>query len=142
MAKINDKDYQRLIEKALSAREKAYCPYSKFAVGAALLTIEGKVYTGCNVENSAGTSNCAERTAFFKAVSEGDKKFAAIANAGAPFNSENIEDFCYPCGICRQVMSEFCSGDFIIISAKSITEYEVHTLSQMLPYSFELKGEK
>lgn len=139
MSELNKNQYKMLIEKALQAREKSYCPYSGFAVGAALLTADYEVYMGCNVENSAGTSNCAERTAIFKAVSEGKKDFIAIAIIGGSFDKKNITQYCYPCGVCRQVMSEFCSGNFQIICAKSVSDYEVHELSEMLPYSFELK---
>ncbi len=100
--------YDRLMEMAIEARKMSYCPYSGYAVGAALLCEDGSVYTGCNIENAAYTpTNCAERTAFFKAVSEGKRDFKAIAVAGG--SSELTE--CYPCGVCRQVMAEFCAPD-------------------------------
>ena len=122
----------KLMEEAIKAKEFSYSPYSHFRVGAALLTEDDEIYTGCNIENAAyGPSNCAERTAFFKAISEGKKKFKAIAITGDT-------DFCYPCGVCRQVMSEFCTKDFkIYIGNKD--EYKEYTLSQLLPYSFDME---
>lgn len=112
----------------------AYAPYSNFLVGAALLTASGKVYTGCNVENAAFTpTNCAERTAFFKAVSEGEREFVAIAVVGGKRGSE--PSFCSPCGVCRQVMAEFCKGDFRVILGNS-DGVEVHTLAELLPLTF------
>ena len=117
-------------------------PYSHFHVGAALLTRQGKIYTGCNIENAAfGPSNCAERTAFFKAVSEGEHNFNAIAIVGGPEDENGkpvIKDFCPPCGVCRQVMAEFCKKDFEIILAKSPEEYKAFTLGELLPESFSL----
>ncbi len=133
---------EELIRIAIEMTKMSYVPYSHFHVGAALLTTNGKVYTGCNIENAAyGPSNCAERTAIFKAVSEGDKDFAAIAVVGGPEDSEGnptIEDFCPPCGVCRQVMAEFCNKDFKIILAKSPSDYKVFTLGELLPESFSL----
>lgn len=126
-----------LIESALKAREYAYVPYSDFAVGAALLSASGRIYTGCNVENAAfGPSNCAERTAFFKAVSEGEHKFTAIAIVGGN-KQDKPQKIIYPCGVCRQVMTEFCGPQFQIICAKDETEYEIHTLKDMMPNSFD-----
>jgi len=128
-----------LIEKALEAREKAYAPYSHYKVGAALATSSGKIYTGCNIENASyGATNCAERTAVFKAVSEGDKIIAAIAIVGGNESEKAvITDYAYPCGICRQVIREFSDPEAVrIIVAKSTKEYEVYTLSQLLPESF------
>ena len=129
-----------LIEKAIDMRNYSYAPYSKFRVGAALLAKDGKIFGGCNIENAAyGPSNCAERTAFFKAVSEGVREFTAIAIAGGP--EEGIVDFCAPCGVCRQVMAEFCEADsFLVILAKSVEEYEVYTLSELFPKSFSPKN--
>lgn len=123
-----------LIRIAREAREYAYSPYSGFRVGAALLCADGTVYTGCNIENRAyGPTNCAERTAFFKAVSEGKKEFAAIAIVGG--GEEPV--WCYPCGVCRQVMAEFCEPDsFQIICARSEREYKVYTLEELLPEMF------
>lgn len=131
-------DYGDLIRYAFSAREKAYTPYSGFMVGAALLTAKGKVYTGCNIENAAYTpTNCAERTAFFKAVAEGERDFVAIAVAGGPRGTK-ADDFqyCFPCGVCRQVMAEFCGDDFVIAVAKNPGEYKLYTLNELLPESF------
>ncbi len=129
-------DNRELIRLALEAREKAYVPYSKYMVGAALLAKNGKVYQGCNIENAAYTpTNCAERTAFFKAVSDGEREFVAIAIVGgyqgAPVN------YAYPCGVCRQVMMEFCNPkEFRVITAVSEDEYMDKTLAEMLPHGF------
>ena len=125
-----------LVLAALKAREAAYAPYSGYAVGAALLTNAGKIYTGCNVENASfGATNCAERTAFFKAVSEGERTFVAIAIAGGKAG-EAVSDYAYPCGICRQVMQEFCEADFQILVVTVNGEFKEHTLAEMLPYGF------
>ncbi|MBQ2530422.1 MAG: cytidine deaminase [Treponema sp.] len=133
-------DEKILIEKALSMLEYSYAPYSNFKVGAALLTEDGKIYTGCNIENVAfGPSNCAERTAIFKAVSEGERKFSAIAIVGGP--NGKTESFCAPCGVCRQVMAEFCKRDFKIIMAKNVDEYKIMTLEELLPESFNPQDE-
>ena len=121
-----------LLQKAGEAARKAYCKYSRFSVGAALLTEDGKVYTGCNIENgSYSLTVCAERTAIFKAVSEGDTRFAAIAIVGGADN--DLTRPCYPCGACLQVMSEFCSGEFEIILTDG-----THTLDELMPKRFEL----
>ena len=130
-------DRSELVKLALEARQKAYTPYSHFKVGAALLTKEGKVYQGCNIENAAYTpSNCAERTAFFKAVSEGDYNCAAIAIVGGAEDAESLE-LCAPCGVCRQVMMEFCDyNEFEIILGKSPEEYKVMSLEDLLPMGF------
>lgn len=130
-------DYARLIELALNARKQAYTPYSGFQVGAALLTKSGKIYTGCNIENAAYTpTNCAERTAFFKAVSEGEREFEAIAIVGGAKEAEYL-DFCPPCGVCRQVMMEFCKpSEFQIILGRSKEEYKIYTLEELLPLGF------
>lgn len=126
---------ETLINKALDMRNYSYTPYSNFNVGAALLCKDGKVFGGCNIENAAyGPSVCAERTAIFKAVSEGKKDFSAIAIAGGP--KDGVKDFCPPCGVCRQVMVEFCRPDFRIILAKSDKEYKVFTLAELMPESF------
>ncbi|NLW40246.1 MAG: cytidine deaminase [Tissierellia bacterium] len=122
-------DKKLLIEKALEAREKAYVPYSKFRVGACLLTEDGKIYTGCNIEiSSYSPTLCAERTAIFKAVSEGDRKIKAIAVVGD-------SDFTYPCGVCRQVIREF-GKDATIIVANSVDDYREYKLEELLPHSF------
>jgi len=126
-----------LIKIASEIRSKAYCPYAGFAVGAALLCSDGSVYTGCNIENSAFSPTvCAERTAFFKAVSDGKTDFVKIAVVGG--NAEkDPENYCPPCGVCRQVMKEFCSADFEIIIAKNPDEYKLKKLSELLPESFD-----
>ena len=131
---------RELVKLAIDAREYSYSPYSNFKVGAALLTKSGKVYTGCNVENAAQTpSNCAERTAFFKAVSEGEVEFSRIAVVGAAKDSEL--DYCAPCGVCRQVMMEFCDIDtFEVILAKSDQKFEVYKLKEILPMGFGPKN--
>lgn len=128
-------NYKQLVREAYEAQKFAYAPYSNWVVGAALLTKEGKIYRGCNVENSTfSPSNCAERTAIFKAVSEGDRNFAAIAIVGNDKNTEiGKGDFCPPCGVCRQVMTEFCDGNFEIILAKGYDDFEVYTLSDVMP---------
>lgn len=129
-----------LISKAMEARKGAYAPYSKYLVGAALLTDNMTVYTGCNIENASyGATNCAERTAIFKAVSEGERNFNAIAIVGAPADSEMdtvFSEYAFPCGMCRQVIQEFCKPDFTIIVAKSLEDYKVFTLKELLPYGF------
>lgn len=134
--RIDDLTCRTLIRKAMEMQQKAYTPYSNFKVGAALLAKNGTVYGGCNIENAAYTpTNCAERTAFFKAVSEGEREFAAIAIVGGP-NGE-IKDFCAPCGVCRQVMMEFCSPKkFFIILARSEADYWVYTLEELMPMGF------
>ena len=116
--------------------ENAYTPYSNFKVGAALHTPEGKIYKGCNIENASYTpTNCAERTAFFKAVSEGEREFDAICIVGGK-NGVLIE-YAAPCGVCRQVMMEFCQPDqFQIILALDTEHYEIHSLEELLPVGF------
>lgn len=130
---MNNKELIRL---ALEAREMAYVPYSKYKVGAALLAKNGTVYKGCNIENAAYTpTNCAERTAFFKAVSEGVHEFEAIAVVGGYDGAPT--EYAYPCGVCRQVMMEFCNPEtFRVITALSEEEYMEKTLCEMLPQGF------
>lgn len=126
---------KELIEKAKEAAKNAYVPYSGYTVGAALLTKDGKVYLGCNIENAAyGPTNCAERTAFFKAVSEGEREFSKIAVVGG--KNLDFKDYFAPCGVCRQVMREFCDDNFIILLGKNCDEYKSITLSELLPLSF------
>lgn len=126
-----------LARQALEARGRAYVPYSGFAVGAALLTKEGVIFQGCNIENVAFTpTNCAERTAIFKAVSEGYREFEAIAVAGGKQGKEP-KDFCPPCGVCRQVMVEFCSPEFPVYLVKSQQEVKCCRLKELLPAAFE-----
>ncbi len=126
-----------LIRCALEARKNAYTPYSHWAVGAALLSEDGVVYPGCNVENAGySATNCAERTAFFSAVAKGERKFTKIAIVGGK-EGENPTDYCAPCGVCRQVMREFCDKDtFEIILGIDENTYKVYTLEQLLPESF------
>lgn len=126
---------KELIETAKKAAENAYVPYSGYTVGAALLAKSGKVYTGCNIENAAyGPTNCAERTAFFKAVSEGEREFSKIAVVGG--KNLDFSDYFSPCGVCRQVMREFCDDDFIVILEKNGDDYLSLNLSELLPLSF------
>ena len=135
---LAEKEIQELISRALEARKNAYAPYSDFRVGAALLSDRGEIYTGCNIENSAYTpTNCAERTAFFKAVSEGVRSFRAICIAGGPGEREP-EEPCPPCGVCRQVMLEFCGPEFEVILAVNGQQYEVYTLDRLAPMGFRL----
>lgn len=134
-------DIKLLIEEALKARKFSYTPYSRFRVGAALLSRDGQIFTGCNIENAGYTpSNCAERTAFFKAVSQGVLEFQAIAVAGGPEDALEL-DYCAPCGVCRQVMMEFCDPEsFQIILAKNPEEYQIRTLGEILPMGFGPKN--
>ena len=126
---------EQLVREALEAMHFAYVPYSGFTVGAALLTKSGKVYRGCNIENAAyGPSNCAERTAIYKAVSEGEREFAAIAVVGG--KNGDASDIFPPCGVCRQVMQEFCAPDFMIYMGRSDGSYVAESLGAMLPYGF------
>jgi cytidine deaminase len=122
---------KQLALKAREAQNGSYSPYSKFRVGAALLTQDGEVVLGANIENASyGLTICAERTAFVKAVSEGKKKFKAIAVVG------DMDDFCTPCGACRQFMDEFCDKDFEIVLINAKDEIKVLKMSEILPYSF------
>lgn len=126
---------KKLIEIAKKAAENAYVPYSHYTVGAALLTKDGKVYTGCNIENAAyGPTNCAERTAFFKAVSEGEREFLKIAVVGG--KALHFKDYFSPCGVCRQVMREFCDDSFTVLLGKDGEECLSLSLSELLPHSF------
>ena len=124
-------EYRELISTALKFREKAYVPYSNFKVGAAVLTENGNIYGGCNIENASyGATNCAERTAIFKAVSEGYKSVKAIAIVG------DLSAYTYPCGICRQVMAEFADASIPVILIKNEDDYIVKTLEEILPGAF------
>ncbi|MDF2539056.1 MAG: hypothetical protein K0S76_2077 [Herbinix sp.] len=127
---------KNLIREAIEAMKYAYTPYSNFKVGAALLTTKQKIYTGCNIESaSLSPTNCAERTAIFKAVSEGEKDFAAIAIVGG--RDGVLSDFCPPCGVCRQVIREFVDPEhFLVIIAKSEEEYQLYFLEELFPMSF------
>lgn len=159
-------ELKELIKEAFAARERAYAPYSGFKVGAALLTRDGRVFHGCNVENASyGATMCAERTAVFSAVAAGERKFEAIAivggeasgsrdllrnsepsmsggaskNRGPTESREFVSGFAFPCGICRQVLSEFCSPSFKVIVARSAGDYREFTLGELLPESFSLR---
>ena len=135
-------EYKLLIKEAIAAKEMSYAPYSHFRVGAALLTKSGKVYRGCNIENVAfSPTNCAERTAFFKAISEGEREFEAIVVNG------DADDYLFPCGVCRQVMVEFCDRNhFKVIVAKNEEDYKEFTLAELVPGAFDAeelaKGQK
>ena len=126
-----------LILEAKNARERAYAPYSKYMVGAALLTKSGKIYHGCNIENAAyGPTNCAERTAFFKAIYDGEREFEKIAIVGAAQGSD-ADDTCAPCGVCRQVMMEFCNPKtFKIVLADGKDKQMELTLEELFPHGF------
>ena len=125
-----------LVNLAIEAREHSYCPYSNFAVGAALMTRDGKIYQGCNIENSAfGPTNCAERTAFFTAVYQGEREFEAIAVVGGKAG-QPVSELCAPCGVCHQVMREFCKDDFKIYLSKGDGTYVEVKLTELLPFGF------
>lgn len=135
-------EYTELCKMADEARQKSYCIYSGFSVGAALLTKDGKVYTGCNIENAAYPAGiCAERTAFCKAISEDEREFSAIAIAGGP--EGEAPDDAFPCGVCRQFMNEFVDGDsFEVIIVHEDLSYTTYRFSELLPYSFGPKNLK
>lgn len=126
---LSEDQIKELIAQAREAMGRAYAPYSHFRVGAALLTGSGRLYTGCNVENASyGLTNCAERTAVFKAVSEGDQRITALALIA------DTDDYCVPCGACRQVMAEF--GDFPVIQANRAGAYKINRVAELLPGAF------
>ena len=126
-----------LIEKAKEAARASYSPYSGFTVGAALITKDGKLYLGCNIESASYSPTCcAERTAFFKAVSDGERQFSKIAIVGG--KGLDFKDFCPPCGVCRQVMKEFCGEDFRIVLGRNDDKTKTLTLGELLPLSFGL----
>ena len=133
---MEKKQIEEMIDLAIEQLQYSYVPYSHFHVGAALLAKNGLYYTGCNIENAAYTpTNCAERTAFFKAVSEGKREFRAICIVNENVNGEH--DFCAPCGVCRQVMMEFCDSEsFTVVLAKSSKEYRCYLLKELLPLGF------
>lgn len=131
-------EYTDLIKEAIKAKDMAYAPYSHFRVGAALLTKDGSIYPGCNIENVAFTpTNCAERTAFFKAISEGKREFEAIVVNG------DADDYLFPCGVCRQVMIEFCNPkEFKVIVANTVEDYKIFTLAELMPGGFDAEALK
>lgn len=134
---LKDSDIKTLIQSAIAVRNNSYSPYSHFQVGAALMTADKKIYTGTNIENASyPVGICAERSAFAAALSDGAKTFSALAIVGGSENEDLI--FCSPCGMCRQTAAEFCGSDFPIILAKSQDEYEIHTIGQLLPLTFQL----
>ena len=129
----------KLARAALDARQNAYCPYSHFAVGAAVLAKSGKIYAGCNIENTTqGPGVCAARAALYKAVSEGEREFLAVAVAGGPEGREP-DGFCPPCGVCRQALAEFCAGEMPVILVKNSEETEVYRLKELFPLAFSLR---
>ncbi|MBP3878865.1 MAG: cytidine deaminase [Lachnospiraceae bacterium] len=135
---MQDETIRMLVRRAMDMLAMSYAPYSRFHVGAALLTKSGEVYGGCNIENKSYPATvCAERTAVFKAISEGEKDFQAICIVGG--EDGIVKDYCPPCGICRQVLSEFCEPDtFLIILARAEEDYKVYTMREMLPHQFDL----
>lgn len=137
LMEVDNIPVKELIRSAIAARKKAYAPYSNYLVGAAVLTNELRIYTGCNIENAAYTpSICAERTAVSKAVSEGCRKLEAIAIVGGPKDGLT-EQYAFPCGVCRQVLREFADSDqFIVIVAKNENDYKLYRLNELLPESF------
>lgn len=137
---MTENEKRILVEKALEARKFSYVPYSGFRVGAALLTKDGRIITGCNIENAAyGPTNCAERTAVFKAVSEGITEFQAIAIAGGP-GLEPPKDIAAPCGVCRQVLREFCNpNELVVLLGKGDKTWLEFTLEELLPLGFSGK---
>ena len=141
--RMDKKQIEEMIDLAIKQLGYSYAPYSHFHVGAALLAKNGTYYTGCNIENAAYTpTNCAERTAIFKAISEGNKEFVAIAIVGNKAGIKQGEgDYCAPCAVCRQVMAEFCDLDtFKVIIAKDTDDYLEHTLGELLPLAFTGKA--
>lgn len=131
--------YEHLMEQAATARKRAYSPYSGYRVGAALLSRDGRVFTGCNVENASYSATCcAERTAVFKAISEGGGDFVAIAIVGG--SGEDLTPLCTPCGVCRQVLAEFCPPDMAVVLGTP-GHIQVHTLGDLLPLAFALHEE-
>ena len=136
MKKLTKAEIDLLLDKAQEARDHSYAPYSRYNVGAALLTADGQIYQGCNIENAGFTPTiCAERVAMFKAVYDGERDFEAIAVAGGRAGEE-VSGLFPPCGVCRQVLREFCDLDFMLYMAKENGEYEARSLGEMLPLSF------
>ena len=130
-------NHEQLMARAQAARSHSYCPYSRYAVGAALLCADGTVYEGCNMENASYTPTiCAERVAFFKAIYDGKREFKAIAICGGEQGQPTKT--CTPCGVCRQVMSEFCGPDFEVIMSTGADTFMVKPFKEILPYIFEL----
>lgn len=135
---FRDINIKELTEAALDARGKAYVPYSNYAVGAALLCADGSIVKGANIENASyGATVCAERCAVFSAVASGRKDFVAIAVVGGKVTENELTDYAYPCGICRQVLREFTDpSEFTVIVARSVSDHKVYKLEELLPESF------
>lgn len=134
---LSSEGKRKLISYAFEARKRSYCPYSDFAVGAAVMCDDGTIFQGCNIENASYSATiCAERSAILSAVSSGQQNFLAIAIVGGKKDAF-VEEFVYPCGVCRQVMVEFCENNFLIIVAKSENDYQEFTLDKMVPYQFD-----
>ncbi|MDO4733597.1 MAG: cytidine deaminase [Bacillota bacterium] len=132
-------NYQALLQQVFLYRKRAYAPYSGFSVGAALLGADGRIFGGCNIENSAYSPTlCAERTAFAKAISEGCRDFAALAVAGGP-SGEEPRDYVSPCGVCRQWLVEFCRPEMPVILARTPEDYRIYSCGELLPHSFSAK---
>ena len=132
-------NYNELVQLALMSRARAYAPYSKFKVGAYLIDINDECFYGCNIENASYSATiCAERTAFMQAIAAGARKFKAICIVGG---IDEVTDFCYPCGVCLQFMSEFCDKDFEVVLYNG-SEIRVHTLGELLPYTFDKENLK
>ena len=127
-------DFSELLQAAAAARKAAYCPYSGYAVGAALLGKSGRIYPGCNVENAALSAICAERAALTRAVTDGEQTYTAIAIVGGPRNKP-AREACFPCGVCRQMLYEF-GGDTMQVIVGLPDDYQVYTLGQLLPFAF------
>lgn len=139
MYTLTDKEISDLICAAFSVRKLSYSPYSGFSVGSAVLCDDGDIYSGCNIENSSyPVGICAERTAISKAVSSGKHDFKAIAIVGG-ISDNSILEYCQPCGMCRQFLSEFCDKDFVVILAKSQAEYKLISFDEIFPFPFEGK---
>ena len=139
MNQLSQAERDLLLDKAEEARTHSYAPYSRYNVGAALLTADGQIYQGCNIENASfGVTNCAERTAIFRAIYDGHRNFKAIAVVGAEENqTDHFSDFCPPCGVCRQILREFCNpGVFKVVLAKSLEDFKILKLEELLPLSF------
>ncbi len=135
---ITQNEIKTLIESAMKMREKAYCTYSNYSVGAALLTEDGEIFLGCNVENASSPAGiCAERVAFSSAVASGKKSFKGIAICGGK-KGEKSTELAYPCGICRQVMSEFCTNAFNVIVASDTSNFKIYSLDELVPFPFKL----
>jgi|WetSurMetagenome_2_1015567.scaffolds.fasta_scaffold449868_2 homotetrameric cytidine deaminase len=135
---MDEQRITELIAAAFSVRELAYAPYSQVSVGAALLAADGRIFSGCNIENAAfSPSICAERAAIAQAVSAGCREFQALAVCGGPMNrGPHKLGYCYPCGVCRQVLSEFCPPELPVYVARSLQDYRRHTLAELLPHAF------